>query len=179
MSDGFHGMLALTHAGGVAIFRAMRTRHGNRRLPALAVAASAIAVLAGACNTQSQIENIGGVPLTNGTAHVEITGDAEATYDAPLERAQVGSVDTIFVYRSEGDDVFSITGLGMGDTAKTSNNLALVVTKGDIFATSAEGECTVTLTHGDDGAENGTASCKDLDSSQGTIDVEATFSATK
>ena len=157
----------------------MRTRHGIRPLPALAVAASAVAVLIGACNTQSQIENIGGVPLTNGSAHVEVTGDAEATYDAPLERAQVGSVDTVFVYRSESKDLFSVTGLGMGETAKTSNNLALVVTTGEIFATSGEGECTITLTHGDDGAENGTASCKDLESSQGTIDVAATFSATK
>src|SRR6187551_3126833 len=98
----------------------MRIPHGTRRLTALALAASAVAVLLGACNTQQQIENIGGVPLTTGTAHVEITGDAQATYDAPLERAQVGSVDTVFVYKSESNDLFSITGLGLeGETVKT------------------------------------------------------------
>ena len=161
----------------MAIFRAMRTRHGIRRLPALAVAATAVALIAGACN-KNQFENIGGAQLTKGTAHVEVTGGAEVTYDAPLDRAQVGSAVTVFVYKTESNDLFSIVGFGLEETAKTSNSLPLVITAGDVFATSAEGECTITLTHGDDNAENGTASCTDLDSNKGPIDVEATFSAT-
>jgi len=146
----------------------------------LAVAASAVALLAGACNVNKQVQDIAGVPLTNGTAHVEITGDAESTFDAPLEQGRVGSAATVFVYKSESNDLFSITGFGgVEGTAKTSNTLPLVVNGGDIFATSAEGECTITLTRGDDDSENGTASCTNLDSNKGTIDVEATFSATR
>jgi hypothetical protein len=136
-----------------------------------------IALLAGACNAKSQAEKIGGVPLSEGTAHVEVTGDFEATFDAPLEKAQVGQVDTVFLYRSESNDVFTIAGFGIEGTAKTSNTLTLVVTTGDLSADSAEGECTIELTHGDDNSEQGTATCANLESSQGTIAVDATFTA--
>ena len=37
----------------------------------------------------------------------------------------------------------------------------------------------LTITRGDDNSENGTASCKELDSNKGPINVEATFSATR
>jgi hypothetical protein len=136
-----------------------------------------IAVLAGACNVKTQAEKIGGVPLSEGTAHVEVTGGSELSFDAPLEKAQVGQVDTVFVYRSTSNDTFTIAGLGIGESAKTSTTLALIVTSGDLSATSAEGECTIKLTHGDDDSEQGTATCKNLDSNQGTVAINASFSA--
>src|SRR3954447_1491964 len=93
-----------------------------------------IAVLGGACNVKTQGEKIGGVPLSEGTAHVEVTGGTQLSFDAPLEKAQVGQVDTVFVYRSKSSDTFTIAGLGIGGSAKTSNTLALVVMSGDLSA---------------------------------------------
>jgi hypothetical protein len=153
----------------------MRRPHVARAPAVLTLAL--FALVAGACTGKNPAEKIAGVPLSNGTAHVEVTGGIELSFDAPLERAMVGQVATVFVYRSESNDLFSITGLGIDGPTKTSNTLPLVVTSGDLSATSAEGECTIELTHGDENSEDGTATCTNLDSNQGTISLEATFSA--
>jgi len=152
-------------------------RRPHRTPASLAFALVLFALVAGACVGKNPAEKIGGVPLSSGTSHVEVTGGTELTFDAPLEKAQVGQVDTVFVYRSESDDLFSVTGLGVDGSAKTSNTLVLVVSSGELSADSAEGECTITLTHGDNDAESGTATCANLESNQGTIALDATFSA--
>jgi hypothetical protein len=150
----------------------------NTRRNAALLAAASVLVLGTACmNAQSQIKSIGGAPLTKGTARVDVSGSTETGFDATLERAQVGQVDTVFVYKNESKDLFSITGLGINGTAKTNNTLVLVVTTGELIATSTKGECTITVNHGDGDSVSGTATCKDLDSSQGNVDLKATFSA--
>jgi hypothetical protein len=53
----------------------------------------------------------------------------------------------------------------------------LVVTTGDLIATSTKGECTITVNHGDGDSVSGTADCSNLDSSKGNVDLKATFSA--
>ena|SRR5438874_610028 len=153
-----------------------RTTSHRPLLPIVLIAA--VAVLGAGCNAGSQAKKIGGVPLSNGTAHVDVTGATKASFDAPLEKAQVGTVDTVFVYRSESNDLFSITGLGINGSSKTTSTLALTLTTGDLLATSTGGECTITVTAGDGDSQSGTADCTGLDSSKGTIGLKATFSAT-
>lgn len=140
-------------------------------------ATSVLVVGTGCVNAQSKINQIGGTPLTSGKARVDVSGGTETGFDATLDRAQVGQVVTVFIYKNESDDLFSITGLGVTGTAKTSNNLALTVTTGGLAATSANGECTITIHHGGGEAVSGTATCTQLSSSQGNIDIKATFSA--
>jgi hypothetical protein len=151
----------------------------RRRTTPLFLAAALVLVLGAACKNsiQSQVNNIGGTPLSEGTAHVDISGATELSFDAPLDKAQVGTAVTVFLYKNDKDDLFSVTGLGINGTAKTSGNLALTVTSGDFAADSLEGECTITVTPGDNASQSGTATCTDLDSNQGKVDVKATFSA--
>jgi hypothetical protein len=144
---------------------------------AMLLAASVLVVGTACVNTQSKIKSIGGVPLSTGTARVDVSGATETGFDAQLEKAQVGQVDTVFVYKNESKDLFSITGLGVNGTAKTNNTLVLVVTTGELIATSTKGECTITVNHGDGDSVSGTANCTHLDSSQGNVDLKATFSA--
>ena len=66
---------------------------------------------------------------------------------------------------------------GVNGSAKTNNSLDLTVTTGEIAASSTEGECTITITHGEANSESGTATCTKMESSQGTINLKATFSA--
>jgi hypothetical protein len=172
-------VVALTRVRPAAIFAAMDTLRTTSRRPLFLIAAAlSVAVLGAACNTSDQVKKIGGVPLTKGTAHVDITGATEASFDAPLERAQVGTVDTVFIYKTESNDLFSITGLGVNGSAKTSTTLDLTVTTGELLVSSDAGECTITISAGDGDSENGTADCKGLTSSKGTVDIKATFSAT-
>src|SRR3954454_9744558 len=151
----------------------------DTRRTAMVLLLGAVLVLGAGCknNIQTQINDIGGTPLTSGTAHVDITGATEASFDAPLEKAQVGTAVTVFLYRTDADDVFSVAGLGVNGTAKTNNSLDLTVTTGEIAASSTEGECSITITHGEANSESGTATCTKMESSQGTINLKATFSA--
>ncbi|HXJ64239.1 MAG TPA: hypothetical protein VNN79_10840 [Actinomycetota bacterium] len=137
------------------------------------------ACVGGGNDIQSEIQKVGGVPLTTGTAHVEITGAKDLAFDAPLEKGQVGTAVTVFLYRSSDDDVFSITGLGIGDTgtATTSTNLALTITSSEVSADSLTGECTIKVAHEEANSVSGTAVCTNLDSNEGTIGVNASFSA--
>jgi len=153
----------------------MRTRLRIRHRTLLAATVLATAVLAGGC-TGPSAEDVAGHALTQGSAQVAVTGGTEVSYEVPLERAQVGGAATVLVY-SSGGDLFSITGLGIEGSAKSGPTLPVVLSHGSLLATSSEGECTIELHDADDGV-TGTASCSGLDSSQGTIDVDATFSAT-
>ncbi|HEY7282063.1 MAG TPA: hypothetical protein VID47_10760 [Actinomycetota bacterium] len=150
----------------------------SKRPIAVLALAAAVLVLGTACmDTKSKIQSMGGVPLEEGTARVDVNGATETGFDATLDRAQVGQVDTVFVYKNESKDLFSITGLGIDGTAKTSNTLVLVVTKDTLIATSTKGECAIRVSHDDGGAVSGSATCTHLDSSQGNINLKATFSA--
>ena len=144
----------------------------------MGVAGLLLAGSACANSFQSQAKDIGGVPLTEGSAHVDITGAQEISFDAPLDKAQVGTAVTVFLYRSNAGDLFSITGLGIKGTAKTTSSLVLAVTTGDLAAGSEAGECTITVHAGDGDSQSGTATCTHLDSNQGTIALKARFSAT-
>jgi len=150
----------------------------TRRIATVLLLGAVLVLGAGCKNSiQTQINGIGGTPLSSGTAHVDITGDTETSFDAPLEKAQVGTAVTVFIYRSESGDLFSVAGLGVNGSAKTNNSLDLTVTTGEVAASSSEGECTITIAHGEANSESGTATCSNLDSSQGSIDLKATFSA--
>src|SRR6266545_2284431 len=109
-----------------------------------------------------------------GSARVEVTGGTEVSYDVPLERGQFGGAATVLVY-SQGGDLFSITGLGGEGSVKSGPTLPVVITTGSLLATSSEGECTIEVQDGDE--VTGTVTCAGLDSSEGLIDVHATFSA--
>jgi len=105
---------------------------------------------------------------------VEVTGGTEVSYDVPLERGQFGGAATVLVY-SQGGDLFSITGLVGEGSVKSGPTLPVVITTGSLLATSSEGECTIEVQDGDE--VTGTVTCAGLDSSEGLIDVHATFSA--
>jgi hypothetical protein len=151
---------------------------GKRRIAPFAV--GLVLVVGAACTSgsdiQSKVKQIGGVPLSSGTAHVDVTGAEEVSYDAPLTQGQVGTAVTALVYKTESNDLFSITGLGVSGPSKTSTNLALTLVAGDLSADSVEGECTVTINPGESDTLSGTATCSNLDSNQGTVDVKARFS---
>jgi hypothetical protein len=143
----------------------------------LVISAAVVSGLIAGCSAASQTQKIAGQPLTSGSAKVAVSGGTEVSYDVRLEQGRVGSAVTDLVYRSDKGDLFSVVGLGMNGAAKTSNTLAVVVTSGDVAATSAEGECTIELQGTDGGGQSGSVTCDGLDSSQGTLHVEATFSA--
>ena len=92
-------------------------------------------------------------------------------------QSKIKTIGGVALYKNESKDLFSITGLGINGTAKTNSTLVLVVTTGELIATSTKGECAITVNHGDGDSVSGTANCTNLDSSQGNVDLKATFSA--
>jgi hypothetical protein len=115
--------------------------------------------------------------LSTGTAHIEISGSQTATLDLPLKTGAYAPNAAIgLAYQDSAKNTFAIAGVAFTGTAKTSSTLtvSLVSTNPVILATSASGECSLTLTDATSSHVKGTVSCENL---SGGLNLTGTYEA--
>lgn len=137
--------------------------------------------------TPSPTESPGGVefsePLefTTGTAHVEVTGDIERSFDIPLDTEfrsrYLPSTDTLDIAydNQEGAEVNAKT-LSL---ALAKRPPVLLIVSGDVFLPGS-GDCVVSVTSLDAQRVQGTFECEDMESAAETgavVSATGTFSA--
>jgi hypothetical protein len=116
--------------------------------------------------------------LKTGTAHIEISGSQSATFDLPLQNgAYAPNVAIGLAYQDSSKNTFAIAGVAFTGTAKTSSTLtvSIVGVSPIILATSASGECSLTLTDASSTHVKGTVSCENL---SGGLNVTGSYEAT-
>jgi len=116
--------------------------------------------------------------LKNGTAHIEISGPQSATLDLPLQNgAYAANIAIGLAYQDSSKNTFAIAGVAFTGTAKTSSTLtvSVVVTSPVILATSASGECSLTLSEASSSHVKGTVSCENV---SGGYNITGSYEAT-
>jgi hypothetical protein len=119
-----------------------------------------------------------GGALTEGSAHVVISGGTSKTLDLTLkDGAYAPGAAIAIAWLDSSSDTFSIGGVAFTGTAKTSGTLALtvaVISPPTLLASTA-GECTLNLTDATSSHVKGTADCQNL---SGGVNLHAEFEAT-
>jgi hypothetical protein len=120
--------------------------------------------------------------LTQGTAHLEISGGATATVDLPTLKTGVFAPGTALgmSWTDDKSDVLAIGGIAFTGSATTSTTLVLsfAVTSPQLLAAaSTAGECTMTLTDATASHVQGTADCQNLQVSGQSLTLHADFEA--
>jgi hypothetical protein len=119
--------------------------------------------------------------LANGSAHLEFSGAATATFDLPIKNgAYVPNVAIGLAYQDDSNNTFTIAGTAFTGSVQTSSTVTLsyVITNPVIVGTSASGECTINLTDASATSVKGTAECQGIQGPTGAVNLTASFEAT-
>ena len=123
---------------------------------------------------------LGDGPWTGGTAHVDVSGDASASFDAPLFGATSltdGTTTTLTYVSTDG---------GLIGIAIDAESFSVSVTTAELVGGGGTTtSCSVTYDSTADNNISGDFSCPDsaaftsAGASEGTVDIEGSFSATR
>jgi len=160
----------------------------TRRLaPVLLAAALALAACNGGSPSETpgvSVPSVSGLPslpgthFTQGTAHVELSGGIDATFDVPLTTVGAtfnpdGGSSLPFADTSG----YSFGVAGVFETGPTSNELVVTITTTQpqiALLTSLSGECTLTFAETSEEGVTGSFVCEDLSTGGTGSSVDAT-----